>query len=64
MFNAVDNIIARHRIHAQPWQVSVNGDIPRTAARIAIRVGDRSVNGQIAIAQRLEIGCRNADTPA
>ena len=64
MLDAVDDIIARHGIHAQPRQVGINGDIPRAATGVAIRVGDRGGNDQITISQRLEIGCRNGDVPA
>ncbi len=40
----IDHIIARHRIDPQAGQISVDGDIPRAAAGIAVLIGDRGIN--------------------
>ena len=64
MLNAVNNIIARHGIDPQARQIGVDRDIARAAAGVAHAIGDRGINRQVAVTQRLNIRRRNADTPA
>ena len=64
MLNAVNNIIARYGIDPQTRQIGVDRDIPRAAAGITNDIGDRDVNCQVAVTQRLNIRRWNADTPA
>ncbi len=55
LFDGVDHVIARNRVHAQARQLSVDVDITFAAAGVAVRIGDRSAEGQIAVAKCLEI---------
>ena len=64
MLNAVNNIIARHGIDPQARQIGVDRDIARAVAGIAHAVGDRGINRQVAVAQRLNIRRRHANAPA
>ena len=63
MFDAVDHIVARDGIDAQPRQVSVDSDIALSGAAVTHAVGYAGRYGQLAVAQRCQFGLRHVNGP-
>ena len=64
MLNAVDHIVACHGIDTQPRQAGIDGDITLAGTGIAVPVGNRCGDGQVAITQRGQHGLRDINRPA
>ncbi|MNS61965.1 hypothetical protein D3C72_950110 [compost metagenome] len=64
VFNDVNHIVARHRVHAQPRQIGVDSDIALTRTGIAVTIRDRRFYRQIAVADCAQHVCRDIHRPA
>ncbi len=63
VLDAVDHVVARHGIHAQARQVSVDRDIALSGSAVADAVGHAGVHRQIAVAQGGQDRFRHIDGP-
>ena len=61
--SGVDFVIAGDRVDGHAAQRTVNGEVFTVNSRVTGYIGDGYLNGCRAVQQRLQGGCRNADTP-